>query len=182
MARKALDYPPVRARRYNVRLAVSKREEQISRIIQIPRQFLTIFMFLSLVIGRFKDYFDANIAKIIKTSKTNCIYFNLINLSEILLITNYNNDIMRRLLSIPRCCSRVKMFKLFTFNLRPVKRWCKSPLSYDCRSYRPHHKQWCRAAFFPLHELKNPSRPRLSMRDITGLCWAVNSNCRSAHS
>ena len=57
-------------------------------------------MFLSLVIGGFKDYFDANIAKIIKTSKTNCIYFNLINLSKILLITNYNNDMMRRLLKI----------------------------------------------------------------------------------
>ena len=57
-------------------------------------------MFLSLVIGRFKDYFDANIAKIIKTSKTNIIYFNLINLSKILLITDYNNDIMRQLLKI----------------------------------------------------------------------------------
>ena len=57
-------------------------------------------MFLSLVIGRFKDYFDANIAKIIKTSKTNSIYFNLINLSKILLITDYNNDIMRQLLKI----------------------------------------------------------------------------------
>ena len=57
-------------------------------------------MFLSLVIGRFKDYFDANIAKIIKTSKTNSIYFNHINLSKILLITDYNNDIMRQLLKI----------------------------------------------------------------------------------
>ena len=57
-------------------------------------------MFLSLVIGGFKDYFDANIAKIIKISKTNCFYFNLIILSDFLLITNYNNDIMRRLLKI----------------------------------------------------------------------------------
>jgi hypothetical protein len=57
-------------------------------------------MFLSLVIGGFKDYFDTNIAKIIKISKTNCIYFNHINLTTILLIINYNNDMMRRLLKI----------------------------------------------------------------------------------
>ena len=42
----------------------------------------------------------------------------------------------------------VQMFKLFTFNLRPVKRRRKLPFRYDCRSYRPHLKQWCWAAFF----------------------------------
>ena len=48
------------------------------------------------------------------------------------------------------------MFKLFTFNLRPVKRRCKSPFRYDCRNYRPHHKQWCWAAFFRSMNRKIP--------------------------
>ena len=77
-------------------------------------------MFLSLVIGRFKDYFDANIAKIIKTSKTNCIYFNLINLSKILLITNYNNDIMRQLLKFMNYAAQ--LMALIDIG-KTIKRW-----------------------------------------------------------
>ncbi len=32
----------------------------------------------------------------------------------------------------------------------------QAPLSYDCRSYRPHHKQWCWAAFFSPMNRKIP--------------------------
>ena len=48
------------------------------------------------------------------------------------------------------------MFKLFTFNLHPVKRWCKSPFRYDCRNYCQHLKQWGWAAFFRSMNRKIP--------------------------
>ena len=59
-------------------------------------------------------------------------------------------------MTIPRSCSRVQMFKLFMFSLRPVKRRRKSPFRYDCRNYRQPY--WC-WRFFSLHEQKNPSHP-----------------------
>ena len=55
-------------------------------------------MFLSLVIGRFKGYLRCKYSKNNKSIKNKLIYFNLINLSTVLLITNCNNDIMRQLL------------------------------------------------------------------------------------
>ena len=58
------------------------------------------------------------------------------------------------------------MFKLFMFNLRPVKRWYKSPLSYDCRSCRPHHKQWRWRFIFLSMNRKIPHTRNLGMRDI----------------
>ena len=57
-------------------------------------------MFLSLVIGRIKYYLRSKYSKNNKSIKNKLIYFNLINLSTILLITDYNNDIMRQLLKI----------------------------------------------------------------------------------
>ena len=55
-------------------------------------------MFLSLVIGWIRYYLRCKYSKNNKNIKNKLIYFNLINLSTVLLITNCNNDIMRQLL------------------------------------------------------------------------------------
>lgn len=57
-------------------------------------------MFLSLVIDRIKYYLRSKYSKNNKNLKNKLFFFNLINLSNILLITNNNNDIMRQLLKI----------------------------------------------------------------------------------
>ena len=61
----------------------------------------------------------------------------------------------------------VQMFKLFTFNLRPVKRRCKSPFRYDCRNYRQPY--WC-WRFFRSMNKKIPHAPGEGMREISWLC------------
>ena len=77
-------------------------------------------MFLSLVIGRFKGYLRCKYSKNNKNIKTNCIYFNLINLSTILLITNCNNDIMRQLLKFMNYAAQ--LMALIDIG-RTIKRW-----------------------------------------------------------